>query len=119
MSNGEQPNQSNEANEPNRLGSETDNSSNSESNTSSNHVSSSGSTDRTIVSVTIPEGMSSHGLASYLKSVGLIQDDRKFDNYLIRQGLARVIRTGTFEVPTSANYDTLAEMLTYTDQRER
>jgi len=64
------------------------------------------------ITFTIIEGMTSNQVAELLNEIGLIEDAKDFDNYVIRMGKSTVIRTGTFTLHKNASYDEILKAIT-------
>ena len=61
---------------------------------------------------TIKKGMSSDKVASLLDQIGLVENAKEFNTYLVKEGLADRIRIGTFEVDSDASYKEIARIIT-------
>ncbi|SDB10258.1 endolytic transglycosylase MltG [Eubacterium oxidoreducens] len=64
------------------------------------------------VKVTINSGASSDTIAQLLYEKGIVDDAYAFNDYLVSNGYANVLRTGSFELPTGASYKKIAKLLT-------
>lgn len=56
------------------------------------------------ISFTIERGMSSKTVARLLEEKGLIDDAGNFNDYIVAQGKAAVIRTGSYSLPKGSSY---------------
>lgn len=56
------------------------------------------------ISFTIERGMSSKAVARLLEEKGLIDDAGNFNDYIVAQGKAAVIRTGSYSLPKGSSY---------------
>lgn len=64
------------------------------------------------ISFTIERGMSSGKVAELLVEVGLIEDAKEFNEYIIDKGKASIIRVGTFSLPEDASYADIVKEIT-------
>ncbi|MCR5665775.1 MAG: endolytic transglycosylase MltG [Eubacterium sp.] len=64
------------------------------------------------VKVTIESGASSDSISQMLYEKGIVDDAYAFNDYLITNGYANVLRTGSFKLPTGASYKKIAKLLT-------
>lgn len=64
------------------------------------------------VTLTIKSGASSYGVSKNLVELGVIESARDFDNYLCNNGYSKAIRVGTFEIPTDADEEKIAKIIT-------
>ena len=64
------------------------------------------------VTFTIVRGMSSGQVSELLMQEGLIDDAEDFDNFIIRNGKASVIRIGTYTLPKDSDYEMILEAIT-------
>lgn len=60
----------------------------------------------------IEEGMSSQKVADLLEKKGLIDDAKDFNNYIIEQGKAHILRTGNYTLPLTSSYDEILNAIT-------
>lgn len=66
----------------------------------------------TSITFTIIRGMSSGMVADLLQKENLIEDAEEFNNYLISEGKASVIRIGTYTLPRDAVYKDIVNAIT-------
>lgn len=64
------------------------------------------------VTFTIEKGMSSDTVSKLLYEVGLIDDAKKFNDYVIRAGKSKVIRTGKYTIKKDVSYDEIIKLIT-------
>jgi len=64
------------------------------------------------IELVIKSGMFSHHVADLCKTLGLVEDAKEFDSYLIRNGYASKIRTNRYEIPVGASYEEIASLIT-------
>ncbi|HKL79832.1 MAG TPA: hypothetical protein VJ888_05280 [Mobilitalea sp.] len=64
------------------------------------------------ITFTINKGMSSGMVADMLMTKGLIQDAQDFNDFIVKQGKASVIRIGQYTLPVGATYKQIIEMIT-------
>lgn len=57
-------------------------------------------------------GLLSSSVAREMKEAGIIENDKKFDEYLEKNGYARKIREGIYDIPKGASYYQLARIIT-------
>lgn len=62
--------------------------------------------------ITISKGMGSQNVAALLKNVGAIESLGDFDAYLREKKLAERIKIGTFTIPSGADFETIASIIT-------
>lgn len=60
----------------------------------------------------IAGGMSPGDVALMLKSQGIIDDESKFERYLIQQGFHTKVQIGTYELTNSMDYYQIAKVIT-------
>jgi len=60
----------------------------------------------------ILSGMTSEKVAELLQESGLIDDAEDFNMYVVRQGKAGVIKTGTYTIPADSDYDEIIKIIT-------
>lgn len=65
-----------------------------------------------IQTLNVTSGMTSTSVANMLESMGVIQDAKDFDNYLVTNGFSRNIVVGTFELNSNASYEEIADIIT-------
>lgn len=63
------------------------------------------------VTFSVTSGMSSETVAVSLKSLGLVDDSREFNKYLVNNGYAARIKIGTFELQKGQSYAEIAAEL--------
>jgi len=64
------------------------------------------------ISFTIERGMSSIAVANLLEKIGLVDDADSFNEYIVAQGKAAVIRTGSFSLPKGSSYQEIMDVIT-------
>lgn len=64
----------------------------------------------------IQKGMHSHDVADLCESLGLVENAKEFDQYLIDQGYASGLRINRYEIPIGATYEEIAILITTTPQ---
>ncbi|WP_157668725.1 hypothetical protein [Lachnoclostridium phytofermentans] len=64
------------------------------------------------ITLVIKSGMFSHHVADLCKTLGLVEDAKEFDSYLIKNGYAGKIRTNRYEIPVGASYEDIAGLIT-------
>ena len=64
------------------------------------------------VTVTVNRGTGSRAICNRLEELGLIEDARDFDQYLIDNGYSKRISVGTYEIETGADWETIAKIIT-------
>ena len=57
-------------------------------------------------------GLLSSSVAREMKAAGIIQNDKKFDEYLVKGGYATKIREGVYRIPAGASYEQIAKIIT-------
>lgn len=65
-----------------------------------------------LITFTVEPGMSSGKVAALLVKEGLIQDADDFNQYIVKEGKASVIRVGTYTLPIGVSYDEIVAKLT-------
>ena len=65
-----------------------------------------------LIAFTIEKGMSSGKVAALLEAKGLIKDADDFNQYIVKEGKASVIRIGTYTLPIGISYDEIITKLT-------
>ncbi len=70
------------------------------------------SSDVNYIVVVIPGGSESDTCARILREAGVIADGVDFNNYLVRSGLDRKIRSGTKQIPKGSSYEQIASIIT-------
>ena len=65
-----------------------------------------------LITFTIERGMSSSKVADLLVKKGLIKDSTDFNQYIIGEGKASVIRIGTFTLPKGVSYEEIVAKIT-------
>lgn len=60
----------------------------------------------------IESGMSSNKVSLLLEDIGLIEDNRKFNEYVYERGKAELIRIGSYSLPMGASYQEILEAIT-------
>lgn len=63
-----------------------------------------------IVTITVKSGMSSEAIARLLQENGVITNSSEFNHYMVSNNYANKMRTGIYEIPLGADYETLAEI---------
>ena len=80
--------------------------------TSSENQTTAGNNSQTEYEFTIVSGMGSSQVAQLLYSAGIIDNMEEFDRYLVSNGYAERIRTGTFKVRAGNSYMDIALLIT-------
>lgn len=62
--------------------------------------------------ITIVSGMWSDQVARELQNMGVVEDAKDFDQFLVKNGYANHIVVGTFEIPANASYEDIAHIIT-------
>ena len=62
--------------------------------------------------LTVERGNSSNVVADKLQRLGIIEDSRDFDKYLVDNGYATRISVGTFQIPYGSSYEFIAKTIT-------
>ncbi len=65
-----------------------------------------------LVTFTIQRGMSSNKVSKLLQEIGLIEDAKDFNEYLIAENKVSVIQVGTYEVPENSTYGDIVDAIT-------
>lgn len=65
-----------------------------------------------LITFTVKPGMSSGKVAALLVTKGLIKDADDFNQYIVKEGKASVIRVGTYTLPIGVSYDQIITKLT-------
>ncbi len=65
-----------------------------------------------LVTFTIKSGMSSGKVADMLVEKGLIKDSKEFNQFIVKEGKASVIRVGTYTLPKGVSYDEIVAKIT-------
>jgi len=76
-----------------------------------------GSVDDTVtevkhVTLEVEQGMTSEKVASILKESGVIKDDKLFNQYMIKQGYATIIKMGEYQIPIDASFEQIVNIIT-------
>jgi hypothetical protein len=61
----------------------------------------------------IERGNSSNVVADKLQALGVIEDSKDFDRYLVNNGYANRISVGTFQIPYGSGYEFIARTITH------
>lgn len=64
------------------------------------------------ISFMIKKGMASGEVANLLVEVGLIEDAKAFNQYIVYQGKESIIRIGSYTLPHDASYDDIINEIT-------
>ncbi|OON94038.1 MAG: hypothetical protein ATN31_04540 [Candidatus Epulonipiscioides saccharophilum] len=64
------------------------------------------------ITVVIPAGSGSNAIANLLKSHGVIEDAKAFDEYTVQSGKSRVLQKGTFHFTEHMTYSEILKILT-------
>ena len=67
------------------------------------------------ITITIKEGMTSDIVSELLYETGLVDSAKKFNNYIIRVGKSKVIRTGDFTIHKGTSYDEIIKLITFNE----
>ena len=65
-----------------------------------------------LVTFTIQKGMSSNKVSKLLQEIGLIEDAKDFNEYLIGENKVSVIQVGTYELPENSTYGDIVDAIT-------
>jgi hypothetical protein len=65
-----------------------------------------------LITFKVEPGMSSGKVAVMLVEIGLIKDADDFNQYIVKQGKASVIRVGTYTLPKGASYEDIVTKIT-------
>ncbi len=65
-----------------------------------------------LVTFTIQKGMSSNKVSKLLQEIGLIEDAKDFNEYLIGENKVSVIQVGTYELPENSTYSDIVDAIT-------
>lgn len=65
-----------------------------------------------LVAFTIQKGMSSNKVSKLLQEIGLIEDAKDFNEYLIDENKVSVIQVGTYELPENSTYGDIVDAIT-------
>jgi hypothetical protein len=65
-----------------------------------------------LVTFTVEQGMSSGKVADMLVEKGLIKDSKDFNQFIVGEGKASVIRIGTYTLPKGASYEEIVTKIT-------
>lgn len=68
--------------------------------------------DAETITFTIQRGASSEVVSRNLEKEGLIDDASGFNSYLVNNGYSRVISVGTYQIPSNASWNEIAEIIT-------
>ena len=60
----------------------------------------------------VERGNSSNVVAEKLQRLGVIENAKDFDNYLVNNGYANRISVGTFQIPVGSSYEWIAKKIT-------
>ena len=63
----------------------------------------------------VRSGLLASSVAREMKEAGIIQNAKKFDNYLIKNGYAKKVYAGTYQIPKGASYYDIARIITRQD----
>lgn len=63
------------------------------------------------VVIEIKRGMHSEEVATLLKNYGVIEDNKDFNQYLIKKGYASVINYGVYTFPLDASYEQITDLI--------
>lgn len=66
----------------------------------------------TQTTITISSGMSSEAIASALANAGLVDDESKFNSFLVANGYDMKLETGSFSLASGMSYEEIAKILT-------
>ena len=94
----------------------TDADQNTETDTTDTGSDQNGNTDNQVQSyavLVIEKGNSSNVVADKLQALGVIQDSKDFDRYLVDHGYANRISVGTFQIPYDSGYEFIAKTITH------
>ncbi len=63
------------------------------------------------VIIEVGSGDGSDAVSAKLEQAGLVEDAQMYDDFLCGNGYDRILRTGVHEIPRTADWDTIAEIL--------
>lgn len=63
------------------------------------------------VMIQIPSGVNSDEVARILEEEGVVDDAVQLDNYMVRLGVSRYVRTGTYILRKNMTYDEVVDMI--------
>ena len=69
--------------------------------------------DTNVVQLTISQGMPSNEVAKLLENAGVIKSASAFDQYLCNHGYESYIKSGTYSFSGEADFETIAEAITW------
>lgn len=64
------------------------------------------------IQITINSGLHSYDVSKILEAAGVVDDAKKFDEYLIQYGYQRRIIPGIYEISEKDSYRTIADLIT-------
>lgn len=70
-----------------------------------------GDTSASPITIIIEKGWSSDRIASILEKNGIISDSKKFNEYLIGQGISRKLQAGTYQMYPGMTYEDISNMI--------
>ncbi len=65
-----------------------------------------------LVAFTIQKGMSSNKVSKLLQEIGLVEDAKDFNEYLIGKNKVSVIQVGTYKLPDNSTYGDIVDAIT-------
>ncbi len=65
-----------------------------------------------LVTFTIQKGMSSNKVSKLLQEIGLVEDAKDFNEYLIGKNKVSVIQVGTYKLPDNSTYGDIVDAIT-------
>ncbi|MDY3774283.1 MAG: hypothetical protein SO023_04100 [Eubacterium sp.] len=63
-------------------------------------------------SFVVREGLLSSSVAREMEEQGIIKDADEFDDYMEKNGYAKKVRSGKYDIPEDADYKTIAKIIT-------
>lgn len=63
----------------------------------------------------VRNGLLSSSVSREMEEAGVIDDAKDFNEYLVKKGYSKRIRSGTYKIPEGASFDTIAKIITRQD----
>lgn len=60
----------------------------------------------------VESGLVSSSVAKELKKAGIVDDAAAFDEYIVKKGYGKMLRSGKYKIPAGADYETIAKIIT-------
>lgn len=64
------------------------------------------------ITITIKKGQTSDDVAELLYEKGIVKSAKSFNSFIVKEGRARIIRTGDFKIPKDASYQEIMDIIT-------